>query len=33
MHSYQEQIGDHEINCYTWTCSVNLTGEDSYDGE
>ncbi len=31
--SYYEQIGDYEYNCYTDTCSVNLTAERSYDPE
>lgn len=30
---YHEQIGDYEMNCYTDTCSINLTAEKSYDPE
>ncbi len=30
---YYEQIGDYEMNCYTLTCSLNFTAEDSYDPE
>jgi hypothetical protein len=30
---YYEQIGDYEYNCYTDTCSINLTAERSYDYE
>jgi hypothetical protein len=26
-------VSDYEFNCYTMTCSVNLTAERSYDGE
>jgi hypothetical protein len=29
--SYYEQVNDYEFNCYTMTCSVNLTAERSYD--
>jgi hypothetical protein len=30
---YYEQIGEHEMNCYTATCSINWTAEKSYDKE
>ncbi|GAB0174517.1 MAG: hypothetical protein HHAS10_03960 [Candidatus Altimarinota bacterium] len=30
---YYEQIGDHELNCYTFTCGINFTAEKSYDPE
>jgi hypothetical protein len=28
---YYEQIGDYEMNCHTYTCSLNFTAERSYD--
>jgi Lamin Tail Domain len=28
-----EQIGDTELNCYSFTCGINLTAERSYDSE
>jgi hypothetical protein len=31
LKSYYEQVNDYEFNCYAMTCSVNLTGERSYD--
>jgi hypothetical protein len=30
---YYEQINDYEMNCYTYTCSINWTAERSYDPE
>lgn len=30
---YYEQIGDYEMNCYTQTCSINFTAENSRDLE
>lgn len=33
MKSYHEIIGENEMNCYTLTCSINLTAERSYDRE
>ena len=30
---YYEQIGDYEMNCYTLTCSINFTAENSKDPE
>lgn len=33
MHSYYEQIDTYEFNCYTLTCSVNLSADRSYDPE
>ena len=30
---YYEQIGDYEMNCYTQTCSMNFTAENSSDPE
>jgi hypothetical protein len=30
---YYEQIGDYELNCYAFTCSINFTAENSYDPE
>jgi hypothetical protein len=30
---YYEQIGDYEMDCYTSTCSLNWTAEESYDPE
>jgi hypothetical protein len=33
VHDYYEQIDTYEFNCYTMTCSVNLSGERSYDPE
>lgn len=30
---YYEQIGDYEMNCYTLTCSLNFTAENSRDPE
>jgi len=30
---YYEQIGDYEMNCYAYTCSLNFTAEKSYDPE
>ena len=29
--NYYEQINDNEFNCYTNTCTVNLTAQRSYD--
>lgn len=31
--SYHDQIWDYEMNCYTSTCTINLTAEKSYDPE
>ena len=33
MKSYHEIIWENEINCYSLTCSINLTAEQSYDPE
>ncbi|NRH21280.1 lamin tail domain-containing protein [Candidatus Gracilibacteria bacterium] len=33
LKSYHEIIGENEINCYTLTCSINLSAERSYDPE
>lgn len=33
MKSYHEIIWENEINCYTFTCSINLSAERSYDPE
>lgn len=33
LKSYHEPLNDTEMNCYTWTCAINLTGEDSYNPE
>ena len=33
IQSYYEQISDYEFNCYTLTCSINLTADRSYDPE
>ncbi len=33
MYSYYEQIDTYEFNCYTTTCSVNLSADRSYDPE
>ncbi len=33
LRSYQEQVWEYEINCYTMTCSINLSAEKSYDPE
>ena len=30
---YYEQIGDYEMSCYTQTCSMNFTAENSSDPE
>ncbi len=31
LKSYHEQIWDYEMNCYTSTCTINLSAERSYD--
>lgn len=33
LKSYHEQIWDYEMNCYTSTCTINLSAERSYDPE
>ena len=33
LQSYYEQIDTYEFNCYTLTCSINLTADRSYDSE
>ncbi len=33
IQSYYEQIDTYEFNCYTLTCSINLTADRSYDSE
>lgn len=30
---YYQQIWDHELHCYAYTCSINLTADRSYDRE
>jgi hypothetical protein len=32
-HDYYDQIGDYEMNCYTLTCSINWSADQSYDPE
>ncbi len=31
LKSYHEMVGDTEMNCYSYTCAINLTAEKSYD--
>jgi hypothetical protein len=33
LKSYHDQISEYEMNCYTSTCTINLTAEKSYDSE
>ena len=33
LKSYQDQIWEYEMNCYTSTCTINLSAEKSYDPE